>query len=111
MADVIIDAVGISETFEMATQIWAPGARLVCFGQDYNAEAKIKPNDIVRYQRKIMGSYIGDPKDFLDAIELIANKVIDVDKLITIKIPLSELITTGLKIMKERKCIKIIVLP
>jgi threonine dehydrogenase-like Zn-dependent dehydrogenase len=111
MADVIIDAVGISETFEMATKIWAPGARLVCFGQDYNAEAKIKPNDIVRYQRKIMGSYIGYPEDFLDAIELIANKVIDVDKLITIKIPLSELITTGLKIMKERKCIKVIALP
>lgn len=111
MADVIIDAVGISETFEIATEIWAPGARLICFGQDYNAEAKIKPNDIVRYQRKIMGSYIGYPEDFLDAIELIANKVIDVDKLITSKIPLVELISTGFKIMKERKCVKIIALP
>lgn len=111
MADVIIDAVGISETFEMATKIWAHGARLICFGQDYNAEAKIKPNDIVRYQRKIMGSYIGYPEDFLDAIELIANKVIEVDKLITAKIPLEELISTGLKIMKDRKCVKIIALP
>ena len=111
MADVIIDAVGISETFEMATKIWAHGARLICFGQDYNAEAKIKPNDIVRYQRKIMGSYIGYPEDFLDAIELIANHVIDVGKLITAKIPLEELISTGLKIMKDRKCVKIIALP
>jgi threonine dehydrogenase-like Zn-dependent dehydrogenase len=111
MADVIIDAVGISDTFEMATKIWAPGARLICFGQDYNAEAKIKPNDIVRYQRKIMGSYIGYPEDFLDAIELIANKVIEGDKLITAKIPLEEVITTGFSIMKDRKCIKIIALP
>jgi len=52
---VIIDAVVIVDTFEMATTIWAPGARVVCFGQDYRAEAKIKPNDIVRYQRKILG--------------------------------------------------------
>jgi len=107
-ADVIIDAVGIAETFEMATSIWASGARLVCFGQDYRAEARIKPNEIVRYQRKIMGSYIGYPQDFLDAIELIENGVIDVEKLISHRIPLEEL-TKGFELMKEKKCIKIIV--
>jgi len=110
-ADVIIDAVGISETFENALKIWAPGARLILFGQDFRAEAMIKPNDIVRYQRKIMGSYIGYAEDFLDAIELIANKIIDIDKIITHKIPLEELISTGFKLMKERKCIKIITKP
>jgi len=110
-ADVIIDAVGISKTFEMATKFWAPGARLICFGQDYRAEAKIKPNDIVRYQRQILGSYIGYAEDFLDAIELIANNAIEVDKLITKVIPLEELISTGFKLMKERKCVKIITTP
>ncbi|MBA7683137.1 hypothetical protein ES703_91495 [subsurface metagenome] len=58
-----------------------------------------------------MGSYIGYPEDFLDAIELIANKVIEVDKLITAKIPLDEIITTGFNIMKEKKCVKIITVP
>jgi len=110
-ADVIIDAVGISHTFEMATKIWAPGARLICFGQDYNAEAKIKPNDIVRYQRKIIGSYIGYATDFLDAIELIATKKIDVAKLITKVVPLEDLLKTGFKLMKTRKCVKIITTP
>jgi len=110
-ADVIIDAVGISETFKNALKIWAPGARLILFGQDFRAEAMIKPNDIIRYQRKIMGSYIGYAEDFLDAIELIANKIIDIDKIITHKIPLEELISTGFKLMKERKCIKIITKP
>ncbi|MBY9016630.1 MAG: alcohol dehydrogenase catalytic domain-containing protein [Candidatus Lokiarchaeota archaeon] len=110
-ADVIIDAVGISKTFEMATNFWAPGARLICFGQDNRAEAKIKPNDIVRYQRQILGSYIGYAEDFLDAIELVANKAIDIDKLITEVIPLEKLILTGFKLMKERKCVKIIALP
>jgi len=110
-ADVIIDAVGLSETFEMGLSMWAPGARLVCFGQDYRAEAKIKPNDIVRHQRKILGSYIGNAEDFLDAIELINNKVIEIEKLITKTIPLEQLITTGFHLMKERKCVKIIVNP
>ncbi len=110
-ADVIIDAVGIADTFEIATSIWAPGAKVVCFGQDYRAEAKIKPNDIVRYQRKILGSYIGYAEDFLDAIELIANNVIDVDELITTTIPLSDLLSTGFKLMNERKCVKIITIP
>ena len=110
-ADVIIDAVGFSETFEMGLSMWAPGARLVCFGQDYRAEAKIKPNDIVRYQRKILGSYIGNAEDFLDAIELIDNKVIEIEKLITKTIPLEQLITTGFHLMKERNCVKIIVNP
>jgi threonine dehydrogenase-like Zn-dependent dehydrogenase len=58
-----------------------------------------------------MGSYIGCAEDFLDAIELIANKVIEVDKLITAKIHLDEIITAGFNIMKEKKCVKIIILP
>ena len=110
-ANVVIDAVGISKTFEMATKFWAPGARLICFGQDYRAEAKIKPNDIVRYQRQILGSYIGYAEDFLDAIELIANKAIEIDKLITSIIPLKNLISTGFNLMKEKKAVKIIALP
>ncbi|NVM16484.1 MAG: alcohol dehydrogenase catalytic domain-containing protein [Candidatus Lokiarchaeota archaeon] len=109
--DVIIDAVGISQTFEIATKIWAAGARLICFGQDSRAEAKIKPNDIVRYQRRIIGSYIGYAEDFIDAIELIANKKIYVDKLITKVIPLEDLLKTGFKLMKTRKCVKIITTP
>ncbi|MBD3212302.1 MAG: zinc-binding dehydrogenase, partial [Candidatus Lokiarchaeota archaeon] len=110
-ADVIIDAVGISDTFEMAQKMWAPGARLVCFGQDDRAIASIKPNEIVRYQRKIFGSYISTACDFLDAIELIDNKIIEIDKLITHRIDLSELLTKGFSLMKERKCIKIITNP
>lgn len=110
-ADVIIDAVGISETFENALKIWAPGARIILFGQDFRAEAKVKPNDIVRYQRKIMGSYIGYAQDFLDAIEIIVNNVIDIDKIITHTIPLKELISTGFNLMKDRKCIKVITIP
>ena len=110
-ADVIIDAVGSTESFENALKIWAPGARLILFGQDFRAEAKIKPNDLVRYQRKIMGSYIGYAEDFLDAIELIANNIIDYNKIITHKIPLNELISKGFKLMQERKCVKIITIP
>ncbi len=110
-ADVIIDAVGASETFEMATKIWSYGARIVCFGQDTRAETPIKPNDIVRFQRKIFGSYIYNSKDILDAIDLLASGRLDASKLITQEIKLENLISEGLKKMKEKKCVKIIVKP
>ncbi|MBD3195284.1 MAG: alcohol dehydrogenase catalytic domain-containing protein [Candidatus Lokiarchaeota archaeon] len=110
-ADVIIDAVGLGETFEMAQQIWAHGGRLICFGQDNRAIAQIKPNEIVRYQRSILGSYISDSCDFLDAIEIISNKMIDLEKLITHIIPLDQLISKGFKLMKEKRCLKIITQP
>jgi threonine dehydrogenase-like Zn-dependent dehydrogenase len=109
--DVIIDAVGIKDTFEMAQTIWAPGARLVCFGQDDQAIASIRPNDLVRYQREIKGSYISTPNDFLDAIDLIENKVIDTQKLITHKVSLRNLLTEGFPYMKKGKSIKVIVIP
>ncbi|MFX1237172.1 MAG: zinc-binding dehydrogenase [Promethearchaeota archaeon] len=109
--DVIIDAVGASDTFDMATKIWSYGARLVCFGQDTRAEAFLKPNDIVRFQRRIMGSYIYNSRDFLDAIELTANRKIDAYKLITQEITINDLITRGFELMKSKKCVKVIVHP
>ncbi|MEJ2251258.1 MAG: alcohol dehydrogenase catalytic domain-containing protein [Candidatus Lokiarchaeota archaeon] len=110
-ADVIIDAVGIKDTFEMAQTFWAPGARLICFGQDSQAIGAIKPNDLVRYQRKIMGSYISTPEDFLDAIEFISNDIINAKNLISHQIPLRKLLSDGFPIMQKGKSIKIIVIP
>ncbi len=110
-ADVIIDAVGISKSFETALKIWGHGAKIVCFGQDSRAEVSIKPNDLVRYQRKILGSYIGHAKDFLDAIVLISNDLIETEKIITHQIFLDDLLSTGFELMKSRKCTKIIVKP
>ncbi len=109
--DVIIDAVGITETFEMAQKIWAHGAKIVCLGQDNHAEARIRPNEIVRYQRKILGSYIYTSRDILDAIELISNKKININKLITQNIELKELLSIGFKLMENKKCAKIIAHP
>ena len=108
-ADVVIDAVGISATFEMALQIWARRARLVLFGQDSRAVGTIQPNEIVRWQRKILGSYISNGADYLDAISLVYRNVIDADKLITQKISLEDLLAEGMKIMKEKKGVKVVV--
>jgi len=110
-ADVIIDAVGKSSTFEIAQKIWASRGRLILFGQDSRAVGTIKPNDIVRWQRSILGSYISSGVDYLDAISLIKNNTIDTEKLISHKIPLENLLSEGMKIMKEKTGLKIIVIP
>jgi threonine dehydrogenase-like Zn-dependent dehydrogenase len=108
-ADVVIDAVGISATFETALSIWARRARLVLFGQDSRATGTIKPNEIVRWQRQILGSFISNGADYLDAIGLVHRNIVEADKLITHKISLEDLLTKGMKIMKEKQGIKVIV--
>jgi len=110
-ADIVIDAVGISATFNMALKIWARRAKLILFGQDSEAVGKIKPNEIVRWERRIFGSFISNGADYLDAITFIHHNSIDVDKLISHKIPLEKLISEGFKVMKEKNCIKVIVIP
>ncbi len=109
-ADVLVDAVGISATFEMALKIWAKGARLILFGQDSRATGVVRPNDIVRWERKVLGSFISTGNDYLTAISLVNTNSIEVDKLITHKFPLEQLVTEGFRVMKEKKCIKAIIL-
>ena len=109
-ANVVIDAVGISATFQTALKIWAKGGTLVLFGQDIRATGTIRPNEIVRWERKIFGSFISNGQDYLDAINLIYTNSIDADKIITHKFSLKN-IKDGLKVMKEKKCIKVIIIP
>ena len=108
-ANVVIDAVGISNTFELALKIWAKGGKLILFGQDSRASGTIKPNEIVRWERKIFGSYISNGSDYLTAINIVYKNLIDIDKLITHIISLDKLISDGFQLMKEKKCIKIVV--
>ncbi len=110
-ANVVIDAVGISATFEMALKIWAKGAKLILFGQDSRASGILKPNDIVRWERKIFGSFISTGEDYLTAINLIKTHSIEVNKLITHTFPLDRLISDGFRVMKEKKCIKVRIIP
>ncbi|MHA1323946.1 MAG: zinc-dependent alcohol dehydrogenase [Candidatus Helarchaeota archaeon] len=109
-AEVVIDAVGISATFQIALKIWAKGGRLILFGQDTSASAIVKPNEIVRWERKIYGSFISTGIDYLTAINLIKTRNIAVDKLLTHQIPLDKLISDGFRIMQEKKCIKIAII-
>ena len=108
-AEVVIDAVGISATFETALKIWAKGAKLILFGQDSRASAVVKPNDIVRWERKILGSFISTGQDYLTAINLIKTSSIEVEKLITHQFPLEKLLSDGFRVMREKKCIKAII--
>ncbi|MFX1250938.1 MAG: zinc-binding dehydrogenase [Promethearchaeota archaeon] len=109
-ADVVVDAVGISATFEMGLKIWGKGAKFILFGQDSRASGVVKPNDIVRWERQILGSFISTGQDYLTAINLIYKNSIQADKLITHQFPLKQLITDGFQVMKEKKCIKTIII-
>jgi threonine dehydrogenase-like Zn-dependent dehydrogenase len=71
--------------------------------------SEIKQYDITRNNIRILGSFIG-AGDFPKAIDIIHRRKIDVRNLISARIPLSE-INEGVKALKKREAIKVIVTP
>jgi L-iditol 2-dehydrogenase len=91
-ADVVVEAVGSEATYRQATKLLRPGGRLLMFGAPApNVTVPIHPFDMYRNEWKLVGSFAGTYRSWLDAIALIANSRLDTAQLITSEIALEEL--------------------
>lgn len=106
-ADVVIDAVGT--LLESAMGLVRKGGQILLFGQNYQARAQVVQNDITRNELNVMGSFIAR-FTFPSAIKIIESKVLNLEKLITHKLPL-EKIHKGIEAMKKGEAIKVIITP
>ncbi len=106
-ADVVVDAVGILVKSAMA--IVRRGGRILLFGQNYQARAQVAQNDITKNELTVMGSFI-TRFTFPFAIKIIESKVLDLEKLITDKLPLED-IHKGIEAMRKGEAIKVIITP
>jgi threonine dehydrogenase-like Zn-dependent dehydrogenase len=106
-AEIVVDTVG-SLMVEFLPLLRRYG-KLVLFGINEHAEAKIHQYDITRNNLQILGSFIGSGV-FPRAIEIIKNKKIDVTKLMSHKFPLSE-INTGVDLLRKREAVKVVLTP
>ncbi len=104
-ADVVIDAVG--SLFRQAISLAARGGRIMLFGQNQNALAEIRQNDITRNELTVMGSYIAR-HTFPDALKVLESGVLKVDHLITHLTTLDR-IHEGIDAMRSGKAMKVIV--
>ena len=105
--DVVVDAVGslLSEGLEVVS----PGGKLILFGMTHEAKAVIPQVEVILKELQILGSFIA--KDtFPLAVELIAGGKLELEKLITHRVSLSE-IEVGLEAIRSGEAIKVIVTP
>jgi len=106
-ADVVVDAVGTLVKSAMA--IVRRGGRILLFGQNYQARAQIAQNDITKNELTVMGSFIAR-FTFPFAIKVIESKVLDLEKLITHRLPLQD-VHKGIEAMRKGEAIKAIITP
>ncbi len=105
--DVAIDAVGV--LLPDALKLVRKSGRVLLFGMIETFSASIKPFDITHNSITIMTSYI-DRFNFPEAIALVENCALDLETLITHRLPLKE-IHKGVELMRKGEGIKIVVFP
>ncbi len=106
-ANAVVDAVGT--LFGSAMAIVRRGGRILLFGQDYQAKTEITQNDITKNELTIMGSFIAR-FTFPTATKIIESKVLDLEKLISHRLPLED-IHKGIEAMRKGEAIKVIIRP
>jgi L-iditol 2-dehydrogenase len=92
-ADVIIEAVGRTETWELAVRAVRPGGLVNFFGGcPGGTQVSLETRPIHYSELTLKGVFHHTPAYFAQAVDLINGRHIDVEALITQRVPLSELL-------------------
>lgn len=90
-ADVVLECVGSTETFEQATAMARRGGSVLIFGvAPQHALARVSPFAIFERELRIVGSYL-NPLTHGRAVEMVASRRLELDRLITERLSLEEL--------------------
>jgi L-iditol 2-dehydrogenase len=93
-ADVVIEAVGTPETWEIAAQMTRPGGLVNFFGGcPSGTRITLETRPLHYGELTIKGVFHHTPAYFAQALDLINNHQVDVEVLITEQVPLSDLLT------------------
>lgn len=106
-ADVIIDAVGTGDVLTDSMDLLSPGGRVLVFGYNQRAKATVLPGRICDQEYLIVGT-IG--KDFDEALKIVDEPDLGLDKLVTRRISLDE-IPEAIDQLRAKKACRIIVYP
>jgi threonine dehydrogenase-like Zn-dependent dehydrogenase len=106
-ADVVIDAVG--RTFALALDVAANFGRVVVFGIDSRARAEVAPVTITSKELQIFGVWLMK-YTMPDAIRLLEAGLLPMDKIVTHRLPLEQVLE-GIELARSGKGIKVIIEP
>ena len=109
-ADVAVEAIGRPDTIQNAIKSSAYGGRIVIMGITRpETTASFQPYELMRYERKIMGTFIANGK-FNLAIEELSKGFIPTDVFITHKINIRE-IDRAFDLNRKGEAVKTLILP
>lgn len=106
-ADLVIDAVGRGNILPEALKLMNPKGRIVLFGLDNNAESTISPAIFTLNELQMCG-VLG--KDFPAALEILKDSELGLDKFITHRILLDDILD-GIELMRNKEACRVIVFP
>lgn len=105
--DVVVDAVGV--LVDDALKCARKGGRVLLFGQNWSATETICQNDITGKSLTVYGNFLGD-YTFQSAVKLLESGILDLEKLITHKLPLKDF-EIGLKAMEKGEALEVVLYP
>lgn len=106
-ADLVFDAVGHGSVMSEATDMLNSRGRLILFGLNTHSLSKVKPSDFVLRELSVHG-ILG--KEFPAAIELLKNKNLGLNQIISHRLLLDE-IHEGFELLKKQEANRIIIYP
>jgi len=106
-ADAIIDVVGALLVDSL--QIVRKSGRILLFGLNEGFSTPIRPFEITHNSITVIGSFI-ERFNYSSAIDLVQSGVLDLEKLITHRLPLKE-VHAGIDLMRKGEGVKIVLFP
>jgi L-iditol 2-dehydrogenase len=102
-ADIVIEAVGTPETWELAAQMVRPGGLVNFFGGcPSGTQVTLKTRPIHYSELTIKGVFHHTPAYFSQALDLIVSRQIDVEALITACVPLASTIDAFHRLLQKQ---------
>ncbi|MDQ2714763.1 MAG: zinc-binding dehydrogenase [Chloroflexota bacterium] len=110
-ADIVIEAVGTPETWESATTIVRPGGLVNFFGGcPSGSHVTLETRPLHYAELTLKGVFHHTPAYFAQALDLITTRQVDVEALITARVPLTETLKV-LKLLLDKQGVKYAICP
>ena len=110
-ADVVIEAIGVPETWALASQLARPGGLVNFFGGCASGTRVGLDTYPIHYQElTLKGTFHHTPQYFAQALDLIQQQQIDVEALVTARLPLAKAID-ALDLLLRKQGVKYALIP
>ncbi len=110
-ADIVIEAIGTPETWTLATQVVRPGGLVNFFGGcPAGTSVNLATHPLHYGELTLTGVFHHTPAYFAQALDLIQGKHIDVEALITARLPLAKALE-ALQLLLQKRGVKYALIP